>query len=254
MRRIINLTLLVSMMFLSSCYHKELHYSYIPSYGGVTDGSGYVYLAQAREFQMPKGISAFPDGGISKDVRSLFGLFKTDTITNSTILVTKLGSVVGWPSRYATRISKSGSYIAFGIVNLSKPDSICGVYLFDTKRNELIKYSGQGSLPSLSPEGSRMAHSIANRLVIEDFLTKTPLFSYVLNFNPVFVTWKSEQEILIFLSEPFRVKLLNLSTGKTTDTDFKYLTNYAQEIDISQISKLIKEESRLAKETLDKYY
>ena len=238
----------------SSCYHKELSYSFFPSYGGVTVGSSQYFLAQAREFQRPKGISTFPDGGMTKDVRCMFGLFKTDTITNSTILVARLGNTIGWPSRYATRITKNDSYIAFGIANVTKADSANGIYLYNLKKGIIERYSNQGALPSLLPQGSLLTYCIVNRLVVEDFSTKTLLYSYLLNFNPIFASWKSENEIYLFLSDPFRVKFLNISTGKITDSDLKYIRNYDQELDITQINKFFKGNTQISKELLDNYY
>jgi hypothetical protein len=239
---------------LNSCYHKELNYSFDTSSGGVVSGSSCYYLAHVREFQMPKGISTFPDGGMSRDVRQLFGLFKTDSLTNSTILITRMGEVVGWPSRYATRMEKNDSYIAIGIVNVTQRDSISGIYLYSIKSGKLIKYSKEQALPALSSSGSLMAYCIKNRLVVDDFSSKTTLFSYLLNFIPVFVTWKSDHEIYIFYTDPFRVKVLDISTGKTTNTDLKYIKNYNQELDISTINRMLKITPESSKEILDKYH
>jgi hypothetical protein len=245
---------IVLLTTLNSCFHKELNYSYEPSQGGVISGSSCFYLAQLREFQKPKGISTFPDGGMSRDVRQLFGLFKTDTLTSSTILVTRLGSVVGWPVRYSTRIEKNFYYIAIGIVNINFPDSINGIYLYSIKTGNLEKYSKEGALPSLTESGTLIAYCVKNRLVVDDCPTKTTLFSYLLNYEPVFVKWKNDKEILLFLSNPFRVNVLNISTGKTSETDLNYLKNYDQEIEITQINRILQPTSEKTKTLLDKYH
>ncbi len=203
---------------------------------------------------MPKGIRRCPDGVIPRDIRHLFGLFKTDTLTNSTILVTRLGAVVGWPSKYSTRMDKNSSSIAIGIVNVTQPDSINGIYLYSLKRDQLEKYSRAGAFPSLSSNGTQIAYCIKNKLVIDDFTSKTTLFSYLLNFDPVFVTWKSDIEIYLFLSNPFSVKVLNFSTGKTSDTDLKYIKNYDQGIDLEKISKIFNGADLESKVLLDKYH
>lgn len=249
-----NIIALLFISILCSCYHKELLYSYDTSSGGVVVGSSYFYLAKVREFQMPKGISRFPDGGMSRDVRQLFGLFKTDTLSNSTVLIARLGDVVGWPSRFSTRVEKSNHYIAFGIINVTMPDSVNGIYLFNLKEGKLVKYSKNGALPAISSYSSNIAYCIRNKLCIDDYTSKTLLFSYVLNFEPVFVSWKSEDEIYLFLSNPFEVKILNISTGKTTNTDLKYIKNYNQEIDINRIIETLRKTSSDPKEVLDKYY
>jgi len=89
---------LIPIIFLSilySCYHKELNYSFDTSYGGVVVGSSYYYLANVSEFRRPKSIRKLPDGGIPKGVRHLFGLFKTDSLSSSTVLITRLGDIDG---------------------------------------------------------------------------------------------------------------------------------------------------------------
>ncbi|GEM_PF-1896410 len=246
-----NLFVLIALCTLSSCYHRELHYSFDTSYGGVISSSSCYYLANVREFKMPKGISTFPDGGVSKDVRYLFGLFKTDTLTNSTVLVAKLGKVVEWPSRYSTRLDKNSSHIAIGILNVTQADSICGIYLYNLKNNKLQRYSKESALPAFTRNGLLMAYCIKNKLVIDDYSSKNTLFSYLLNFVPEFVTWKSDNEIYLFLSNPFRVKVLNISTGVTTDTRLKFIKNFDQEIDINQINRKIKDSSKESKAILD---
>ena len=237
-----------------SCYHKELQYSFDTSCGGVIAGTSCYYLANVREFQMPKGISTFPDGGMSKDVRHLFGLFRTDTLTSSTLLLTRLGEVIGWPSRYATRMEKSGLYIAIGIVNVTQADSVGGIYLYNIKSDKLEKYSKETALPSLSKNGTLMTYCIKNRLVVDDYYSKTTLLSYLLNDEPVFVTWKSDDEIYLFLSNPFRVRILNISTGKTTDTNLKYIKDFDQEVDIQKISKIFNGSAEESKTILDNHY
>jgi len=251
-----NSKILAAIIFLSifySCYHKELNYSFNSSSGGVVEGTSFYYLANVREFQLPKGIRRCSDGGMSRNIRLLFGLFKTDTLTNSTILVTRLGEVVGWPSKYSTRLDKKGSSIAIGIVNVTQPDSINGIYLYSLKRDQLEKYSRAGAFPSLSSNGTQIAYCIKNKLVIDDFTSKTTLFSYLLNFDPVFVTWKSDIEIYLFLSNPFRVKVLNFSTGKTSDTGLKYIKNYDQEVDAEKINKFFRSSAQEPKVLLDRY-
>ena len=249
-----NFLALIIICLFSSCYHKEMHYSIDPSYGGVISGTSCYYLANIREYKMPKGISTFPDGGMSKEIRNLFGLFKTDTTTNSTVLVTRLGEISGWPSRYSARIEKSNSFIAIGIVNVTQPDSISGIYLFNLKTEKIEKYSKKGSLPSLSKNGSLIVYCEHNKLVIEDFSTKNKLFSYLLNFEPVFVTWKSDNEIYLFLSNPLRVKVLNFSTGVTSNTGSRFIKNFNQEVDIQKISKMIVGSPEELKNLLDKYH
>ena len=203
-------------------------------------------------FKNQKALVPFLMAGMSKDVRQLFGLFRTDTLTSSNILVTKLGNVVGWPSRYSTRVGKNPWYIAIGIMNVTQPDSIDGIYLYNFKNEKLEKYSKVGALPSLSGSGSLMAYCIHNKLVIDDYESKNTLFSYLLNFEPVFVTWKSDNEIYIFFSNPFRVKVLNIKTGLTSDSRLKYIKNFDQEVGIERISKIFKGSPKGLKEILDK--
>jgi hypothetical protein len=245
---------IIALGSLNSCYHKELHYSFDASYGGVNSGASCYYLAHIREFQRPKGITTFPDGGLSRDVRQLFGLFKTDTLSNSTILIAGLGNVVGWPSSYSTRLVKNDSHIAIGIVNVTQPDSISGIYLYNISTGKLEKYSKQSALPTLSQNGSLMAYCVINRLVIDDYSSRTTLYSYLLNFEPVFVSWKSDNELYLFLSNPFSVKVLNTATGKTTDSDLKYIKNYDQAVDITTILRVFRGSKLEPREILDKYY
>lgn len=244
----------ITLETLSSCYHRKLNYSFEPSYGGVISGSTCYYLAQVREFQMPKGISTLPDGGISRDVRQLFGLFKTDTLSNSTVLITRLGNVMGWPSRYSTRLERNNSLIAIGIENITQPDSVSGIYLYNLKSGKLIKYSKEVGLPALSKGSSLIAYCIKNRLVVEDYSTKTKLFSYLLNFVPVFITWENDNEINIYFSDPFRVMVLDINTGRVSESKRKYIKNYDQEIDINKLNRIFKGSVDQPKDILDKNY
>lgn len=245
---------IVILSTLTSCYHRELVYSFDTSHGGVTYGGSYYYLAQAREYQLPKGISRFPDGGVPRDIRIMFGLYKTDTISKSTTLVSQLSNPTGWPSRYSTRLDKNSECIAIGIVNATLTDSLCGIYLYDFKSGKLNRYSKVSGLPALCSTGNQMAYCVMNKLVVDDYPSKTTLYSYLLNTAPVFVTWKSNNEICIYFFNPKVVKILNTSTGKNPSSDLKYRPNYDQEIDISQINKLLKGNPDLAKEMLDKYH
>lgn len=249
-----NLLLVIFLSILSSCFHKDLQYSFDPSYGGVVAGTSCYYIANVREFQKPMGISKFPDGGMSKNVRQLFGLFKTDTLSSSTILVTRIGEVVGWPSRYSTRMDYNGSHIAIGIVNVTQADSINGIYLYYFKSEKFEKYSDEGSLPALSKNGSLIAYCIKNRLVVDDYVSNNTLFSYILNIEPVFVTWKSDDEVYLFHSNPFSVKIINFSTGITSETELKYIKNFDQIIDISKIHKIFSGSALESKAILDEYY
>lgn len=229
------------MIMLTSCYYRELHYSFETSHGGVKVDSSYYYLAQVREYRLPKGISRFPDGGVSREIRQLFGLFKTDSIEKTTVLVAKLNDLIGWPVRYSTRLEKNDSYIAIGIINVNLPDTINGIYLFSVKDGSLRKYSGEKSLPSISNQASRIAYCVGNKLVIDDYSSNTTLFSYLLNATPVFISWKNDREILLFYANPFHVKILNLDNGKVSPTDLKYIPNYNQELDATTINRLIRE-------------
>jgi len=248
------LLLFLSLLIFTSCYHKELFYSFDPSYGGITSGTSYYYLAHVREYKMPKGISTFPDGGMSKDVRQLFGLFKTDSITKSTILLSRLGDVVGWPSRYSTRLDKNSFCIAIGIENITFRDSVNGIYLYDFKSGKLDKYSKEAGLPALFDNSSLMTYCIENKLVVDDIASKTILYSYLLNVAPAFVTWKNDHEILIYFFNPTEVKILNTTTGKVIKSDLKYMKNFDQEIDIGQIKKIVKELTNLSRDILDQYH
>ena len=137
-------------------------------------------------------------------------------------------------------------------MNLTQADSISSIYLYNLKRDKIEKYSREGALPALSKNGTFMAYCIKNRLVVDDYSSKTKLFSYLLNFDPVFVTWKSEKEIYLFLSNPFSVKVLDFTTGKTYDTDLKFIENFDQEVDIEKISKIFNGSTPESKSILDK--
>jgi hypothetical protein len=106
---------IICLIQLNSCYHKQILYSFTPSNGGVRVDSSIIYLAEAKQYQMPKGISRFPDGGQIKVRNQIFGLFQTDTLKKNTVLIAILGEVKGWPSRFATRIEKSQNYIIMRI-------------------------------------------------------------------------------------------------------------------------------------------
>lgn len=236
-------------LFLSSCYTRELYYSLEPSHGGVVVGSSYYYLAQVREFRLPKGISRFPDGGMSKETRQVFGLFRTDSLANTTQLVYQLPNVYGWPVRYSTRIDKNDSFIVFGIANVCFSDSLDGIYLYNLKNNGFTQYSKSKALPSIS-EFNQIAYCVDNKLSVYD-IDGTQLFSYVLNSKPVFVDWKTDDEIYIYLSNPASVKMLKLSSGKTTNTELVYAPNYAQEKNKTQILKVISSSTPDLKELLN---
>lgn len=235
-------------LIMSSCYTRELYYSFEPSHGGVIVGSSYYYLAQVREYRMPKGISRFPDGGMSKETRQVFGLFRTDSLANTTQLVYQMPDVFGWPVRYSTRIDKNDSFIVFGIANVSFADSLDGIYLYNLKNNSFSRYSKSKALPSIS-EFNQIVYCIDNKLSVDD-IDGTQLFSYVMNSKPVFVDWKNDDEIYIYHSNPFSVQMLKLSTGKTINTNLEYVSNYAQEKSKSQIICVIKTSNPDLKELL----
>lgn len=228
-------------ILLTSCYTRELYYSFEPSHGGVTVGESYYYLAQIREYRMPKGISRFPDGGMSRETRQVFGLFKTDSIENKTFLVYRMPNIYGWPVRYSTRFDKNESFIVFGICNVSFSDSLDGIYLFNLRNNVLKKFSSNKALPTIS-DFSQIAYCVENKLSIDD-IDGTNLFSYILNEKPVFVDWKDNDEIYIYNPNPFKVKVVRLSTGKTTLTNNDYPSNYGQEITKSDIVKVFNSSS-----------
>jgi len=241
-----------SLSILSSCYHKELKYSFETSYGGVSVGPSYYYLAQVREFMLPNWISRLPDGGRSKEIRQLFGLFLTDSMDQTTVLVAKLNDVVGWKARFATRLDYNQSIIAIGIKNVNFPDSVDGVYLYNLKSKVLKRYNKEKALPALSPVKSEIAYCIGNKLCIDDYSTNTSLYSYLLNSEPVFISWKSEKEILLFYSDPFHVKVLNLENGRVLPSDLKYIPNYNQNLDATTLNKMIKKSNPDLKGLLDK--
>ena len=240
------------MILLGSCYHKEINYSFTTSYGGVVVGSSYYYLAQIREYKMPKGISRFPDGGMSKELRQQFGIYKTDSIDKSTMLVAQMNDVQGWPVRFSSRIEKNNELIAIGLKNINLADSVDGIYFLNLKNGKFERYNHEKALPSLSPLKSEIAYCIGNKLCIDDFETHTALFCYVLNSEPVFVTWKNESEILLYFSNPFNVKILDINDGKVRQTDLKYISNFGQELNATQINNLIRESKPDLKKILDK--
>jgi hypothetical protein len=235
--------ILLAITMIPSCYQKELFYSFDTSYGGVIVGSSCYYLAQVREYKSPKGISRFPDGGQSKEIRQLFGLFKTDSMSKSTIMVTRLPEIHGWPSRYATRMEKKGSYIVIGIINVTLPDSINGIYIYDLKKDEIRKYCEKKALPSISQDGTQIAYCYDNKLMIDDFPTHTSLASFHITPEPVFLTWKSKEEILLFFSDPFRVMVINVISGNITASDLKYIPNYGQDANATDIKNFVKQTS-----------
>lgn len=223
----------------SSCYTRELYYSFKPSHGGVVVGSSYYYLAQVRESRKPKGISRFPDGGMSREERQIFGLFRTDSVENKTHLVYRMDDICCWPARFSTRMDKNESYIVFGIINVNFPDSLDGIYLYNISSKTLKRYSQIKSLPAISGN-NRIAFCVENKLTVND-LDGIQLFSYILNAKPVYITWNDGDEIFIYFSEPFMVQKIKLSTGKTTTIEKEYLPNYAQERTKTQILKVIRD-------------
>lgn len=236
-------------LLFSSCYTRELYYSFEPSHGGVTVGSSYYYLAQVREYRLPKGISRFPDGGMSKETRQVFGLFRTDSLANTTQLVYQMPDIYGWPVRYSTRIDKNDCFVVFGIANVSFPDSLNGIYLYNLKNNSFSRYSKSKALPSIS-EFNQIAYCVDNKLSVDD-IDGTQLFSYILNSKPAYVDWNTDDEIYIYLSNPYSVKMLKLSTGKTTNTELEYAPNYAQEKNKTQILKVISSSTPNLKELIN---
>jgi hypothetical protein len=243
--------IIVNMVLLSSCYHRELIYSFKQSSGGVMTGSSCYYLAQIREYRNPKGISRFPDGGQTKEIRQVFGLFKTDTISRKTVLAARLGDVYGWPVRYKMRLDKNDSDIAFGIVNINLPDSINGIYMFNIGSGRIRRYSDEGTLPALSKTSSLIAYCSNKVLSLENYSEKTSVARYPLDSTPVFINWENEDEIFLFYSDPFRVMPLDLKSGTVNSCDKKYIANYSQEIGASEISKMVEKTSPDLKKLLD---
>jgi len=202
-------------------------------------GSSCYYLAQVREYRNPKGISRFPDGGQTKEIRQIFGLFRTDSISKITILAARFRDVYGWPVRYKTRLEKNGSVIVIGIVNINLPDSINGIYLYNIDSGRILKYSDKETLPALSKTGSRIAYCSNDILSVEDYSGKTSAARYPLDITPVFISWGNENEIFLFCSDPFRVMKLDLKTGKAVSSDMRYISNYYQELGVADLKDIV---------------
>lgn len=242
---------IISSSILNSCYYRQPIYSFEQSSGGVLSGSSCYYLAQVKEYRNPKGISRFPDGGQTKEIRQLFGLFKTDSISGITVLEARLGDVYGWPVRFKTRLEKNNSDIAIGIVNINQPDSVNGIYLFNIDSGKILKYSDEEALPALAITGSRIAYCSNKILSVEDYSSKAPAATYPVEITPVFISWSGEQEILLFCSEPFRVLKLNLLTGRVDSSEVNYLANYKQELGAAEIHDMVKMTSSDLRRLLD---
>jgi hypothetical protein len=202
-------------------------------------GSSCYYLAQVREYRNPKGISRFPDGGQTKEIRQIFGLFKTDSNNKKTVLAARLGDVYGWPVRYKTRLEKNGNDIAIGIVNINLPESINGIYLYNLNSGRIIKYSVVKALPALSKTGTKIAFCNNKTVSVEDYYTKTLINSYPVDIEPVYLSWGNENRILLFCSDPFRVIELDLITGMVNSSDVKYISNYSQELGATEINNMV---------------
>jgi hypothetical protein len=207
------LILLVLFLSLAACYHKEVCYSFTPSNGGVrVEGSVY-YLAQAREYRLSK----FPSG-IAKELRQVFGLFRTDTANCTTTIAARLVDICAFESCYKSHLEHGDSFIAFGVYNVAYPDSVDGVYLFNLKRNSLTRVARVKSLPTMLPNGSLIAYFSGNRLIIDEVATRTTLLSYLLTSTPDFVSWKDAKTLLLCYPGAQAVLTLNLETGRIADT------------------------------------
>lgn len=206
-------------------------------------GSSCYYLAQVREYRNPKGISRFPDGGMSKEIRQLFGLFKTDTISKSTLLVARLGDVNGWPVRYKSRLEENGKDIAIGIININLPDSINGIYLYNLNSGRIIKYSDAEALPALLKTGTKIAFCNNKTMSVEDYYDKTLVNSYPVDIEPVYISWGNENRILLFCYDPFRVMELDLESGTVLSSATEYISNYNQEVRATEISDMVEKTS-----------
>ena len=251
MKSKIGILVVINMLMLSSCYYREQVYSFNRSTGGVYAGSSCYYLARVREYRNPKGISRFPDGGQVKELRQLFGLFSTDTLSNRTEVAAILADVKGWPSRYKSRLEKNGTDIAIGIVNISFPDSVNGIYLYNLESGRILKYSGDGDMPTLSKTGTRIAYCRDKVLLVEDYSDKTLINSYSLDTVPVFLSWEDENKILLFCSDPFRVMVLDLKNDALNKSGMDYIPNYDQEVGATEIRKIIERSSPDLKKILD---
>ena len=234
-----------------SCYNKTVEYSIETSYGGTVSGPFYYYMAEIKEYRSPKGISRFPDGGMSKILRKQFGIYRTDTINLKTSTVALFPQVSGWPSGYTTRMDSNDSCIVVGIYNLTAPDATDGIYLISTENGAIRKYNNLRAFPAFSPVQSEMAYCIGNNLIIDNYEKDSTILSFKLKSEPVFIEWNSENLILLFCSEPFRTEEIDIKHGMIRDSKLKYVSNYAQELDAGQIRKMIKISKPDFKEMLD---
>lgn len=245
--------ILILMMILSSCYYREVVYSFNRSRGGVYEDNTCYYLAQVKEFRRPKGISRFPDGGTIKELRQLFGFFMTDTLADSTEVLAVMNDLSGWPSRYKTRLENNGTDIVIGIADISSPDPVNGIYFYNLNSGRFYKYSGEGVFPTLAKTGTRIAYCKDTILSVEDYSDKSLIDTYTLDTEPVYICWEDENRILLFCSDPFRVLELNLNSGKINSTELEYIKNYNQEVGIMEINRLTDRSSPDLKMLLDKY-
>jgi hypothetical protein len=237
--------LLLILMILPSCYQKEIHTSFKPSDGGAMEGTNLYFLAQAREYRLPKGISRFPDGGRARELRQVFGLYVTDTLSGSTGLLYRLPDIQRWPAGYSTRLEAKSGLVVFGIRELSPPSVTGtpayagnGIYLHTPATGVTGKITVTPALPTLANGGGAIAWFENDTLTTLE--RSTGQYSvFPVKANPAFIRWENPEYLLFYRRDTAQTLVFSFKDSELRTSQEPYLTHYGQAVKRSVILKAI---------------
>ena len=223
----------VLMLFNLFCYKKELSRTVEYSAGAWNDsGTEFVFLRWERDYYMPKGPAAFPDGGIPKYVRDEKFICVYSRASGPVRVAAKaLGTPRGYPP--SVRFSWKGDIVVYKIWSADhKENSGNPVVLINMKNGRAKEFLLSGEKPELSPDAKRIATVKGNCVWI---MNADGSGGHVV-FDPgepelIFMMWTKADEMDLYLKDQgqFVVYTLDLNKGELIRSGKPYLKNFGNE-------------------------
>lgn len=246
-----------SFILIAGCYSEEVLITEKCSPGTYgPDDNTILFFKSVKVFHESKGLARLPDGGPIDVLHYNVSLYSYDTISSNLKKITNLGELMGYPSQWKSRLSSGDQTISFSLQYLSpglgtiaetsefKP----GIYYLFASDNELKRFSKEGTMADVSPDGKKICYLTENdsidKIKIADLTTKkvrsikTPD-----NLELAYLEWdKAGENLLLYAGyknkEGFGVEKLNLMNEKISSTSLPYKMHWGQEVMISEVKRL----------------
>lgn len=167
--------LLLLLAGLSSCYEKLISNSVIFKGGVYLPDSQFVVFRSVRYYRSAKGLTAFPDGGLPKELYWNLSLYSVDLDQQKARKLDDFENLSLSHRAWYAHISFADSSLLYSLYQPVMKDSIIinsglGIYLFDLKTEKRQKISDKGYRAVLSPDAREIA-----------FLYKSHVFVYTIS-------------------------------------------------------------------------